>query len=61
MNADKKNAALSLSRSTSVRKGRSLLSVPLMYGVSFSRGDMTAGGHDQAALKFIAALVFNQV
>lgn len=27
----------------------------------FSEGKMTAGGHDQAALKCIAALVFNQV
>lgn len=29
--------------------------------VSFSEGNTTAGGHNQAALKFIAALVFNQV
>lgn len=42
------------------RQAISLSSLYEWY-VSFSTGNMTTGSHDQPALRFIAALVFNGV
>lgn len=59
VNLRKNDSFITLSRTvdsdSSVRKGRS---DPYEWYASFSIGNTTAGGHDWAPLRFIAALVF---